>query len=278
MFLHTLVIGEILKTSVEEIGRLRVLLRLKEMFNNCTRLDVVDMSGAQFPSVQTMNGAFKGAFKVTASSEAGRQNRVDFSNVDFSNLIDASEMFKGSKEADDLYYIKEISFEGADIAKLENCSEMFLHQAELETINFNTKTTFSPVLCNNMFDWCTNLSQIYGVTTAGDSDLKMLTDNTENMNNMFWGCESLTDGAFLQKFNFEEVKSAEKMFAGAGFTTIDLHGKSFNELVDAYSMFGGYCYGSVYLYPSATYINLSNCNFPKLTRMMSHPKDIRGFF
>ena len=254
------------------------LTSLKDMFKDCTKLDVVDLSGAQFPAVTTMNGAFKGAFKVTADSDIGRQNRVDFSNVDFSNLIDASEMFKGSKEADDLYYIKEISFEGADIAKLENCSEMFLHQAELETINFNTKTTFSPVLCNNMFDWCTKLSQIYGVTTAGDSDLKMLTDNTENMNNMFWGCESLTDGAFLQKFNFEEVKSAEKMFAGAGFTTIDLHGKNFNELVDAYSMFGGYCYGSVYLYPSATYINLSNCNFPKLTRMMSHPTNVRGFF
>ncbi len=232
------------------------LTNLQTMFQNCTVLEEVDFSGANFESVTTMENAFNGAFKNGLDGK----NRVDFSNANLSSLTNAYQMFQGSRVTDDLYCIKEISFAGADLSSLTNCRRMFQHQGFLTKLSFKDCINFHPVNCSEMFDYCISLEDIEGI-----SDIH--TDKTENMMNMFYRCKEMKDGSFLRNFDFSNVEITYRMFMGAGFEEIDLHEKDFTNLEYMSCMFGGKDHDGTFVYAEAKKINLSGCNIPNVTNL-----------
>ena len=236
---------------------------LKTMFQNCTILETVNLSGANFESVTSLESAFSGAIK-----NPDGVNKVDFSNANLCNVTTAKDMFLGSTVEGDYNYIKSISFEGADLSKLENVYQMFMHQTVLTDLNLNTIGKFYPTTCFKMFDQCWSLEHIVGLD-------QMDTRNTTNMQNMFYRCESMKDGSILEKLDFSSVTTMEKMFAGAAFEKIDLSGtesqhRVFNELINVKNIFGvKNVDDEFYRAAKATEIDFRYCEMPKLTDMQN---------
>lgn len=165
------------------------------LFEGCSRLKSVDLSGLDITGEKSMNSMFSACPALLS---------VAFTGIDASSIQSIERMFFGAKR------LKRVSFEGVDFKELENLQYAFDGCENIESISLHALRECSPTYINGLFRGCTKLRNIQGLDEIDTSNVKNMrfafsdcqslrtldlsnwdTSNTLDMEYMFNGCSSL---------------------------------------------------------------------------------------
>lgn len=246
----------------------------------------LDISPLNISKVKTMKGMFSGHRK---------DNQINLSTMDTSNVEDMSEMFAGG-------VLTSVDLSGLNTSKVTNMSSMFKESLKLTNVNFGHIDTSHVTDMSHMFDMVEpSYSYITNNPDLTNLDVSALnTSSVVNMSNMFAGLKkiiSLDLSTFdtsnvedmswmfyrtfklkhlnLQSFDTKKVTNMASMFA---FSSTDPAGEALDissfdtrSLTDASQMFG--YIGVKCIYASNTFTtNL----IPNNENMFSNSPDLIG--
>lgn len=186
---------------------------MSEMFSNCEKLTMLDVSPFNTSNVTNMSSMFDGCSAVTA---------LDVSHFDTSKVTDMSRMFNGC------ITLAALDVEHFETSLVTNMSSMFNNCGSLESLDVTNFDTQNVTDMSAMFHSC-------GPSTLDIT--KLNTSKVTNMNWMFGGCGATT----LDFSNFDTgmVTDMSSMFEGCVFTAIDLSDFDTHSVTDMSNMFRG---------------------------------------
>ena len=197
---------------------------MKYLFNKCSKLDNLDLSGINTSEVTDMNHLFAGCSSLTTFKFGDGDTALDTSKV-----TDMSYMFADCT-----------SLPGIDLTKfstqsVENMSHMFDGCSSFTTVSgIESANTAKVTNMSYMFNDCTNITSL---------DLSQNTFDTSavtNMGHMFAGCASLTGFSPSEAMKTNSVTDMSYMFAGcSSLPDIDLSKFSTENVQDMSHMFDG---------------------------------------
>lgn len=184
------------------------------MFNNCFKLESINLSGLDTSNVKYMNNMFNDASSIKT---------LDLSNFDVSNVISMSYMFS------DMTKLTDINLANWDPANVIYMSHMFDGTSGIEKLDLSSFKADSVTDTSYMFNNCTALKEINlanfsankvqyfnsmfnnckGLTSLDLTSFK--TDNATDMNNMFNNCSNLVT-LKMPNFNTSKVTDMQYMF------------------------------------------------------------------
>ena len=229
--------------------------QLVGIFNGCTNIQTINLSGSKFYNCSSINYLFNGCNHLTSvnMSSVELENCTGFDNI-FNNCSVLSEInmhdihlnlapnlkFVYLSKAnysldmsaatltsiDNLFeafkgnnYLISVNFIGTKFGACTTYQNMFRECKNLKTVSFSPISTASSITCQSMFKQC------YSVTsfTWGDGTTNWDTSNVTNMRSMFQDCCYNGDGKQtsgnrvinIECFNFNNVQSLVEMFSCA---------------------------------------------------------------
>jgi len=198
------------------------------MFNGCSAVIELDVSQFDTTNVTNMSGMFNGCSAVT---------ELDVSLFDTTKVTNMSGMFNGCSSVTEL---------DVSLFKTTNVTTMlgmFYNCSSLTSLNLTNFDTAKVTSMQNMFGKCTNLQNL----DLSSFDTAEVTD----MNSMFMSCTSLKTITFSDKFDTSGVIAMHNMFAScSSIIELDVSGFATPAVVQMYNMFKG-C-------SSVTSLDLSN--------------------
>ena len=215
-----------------------------EMFEDCSSLINIDVSGFDTSIVRSMNQMFNGCSNLT--------NITGLSDFDTSNVINMGEMFYGcssltslnvsnfnTSSVTDMGYmfygcrgLANLDVSRFDTSRVTSMSSMFYGCSSLTDITglsgFDTSRVTS---MSYMFSGCSSLTDITGLSGFD-------TSSVTSMYSMFSSCSSLTDITGLSGFDTSSVTTMRQMFwRCSGLTSIDVSGFDTSRVTDMTQMF-----------------------------------------
>ena len=206
------------------------------IFNNCSKMVSLDLSGLDTSKVTAMNGMFYNCSSLTS---------LDLSGFDTSKVTDMNDMFLGCSN------LTSLDLSNWDTSMVTGMSGMFYGCSKLTSLDINHFNTSKVTDMYNLFARCSKLASL---------DLHSWdTSKVTNMTTLFQFCSSLTS-LDLSSFNTSNVTSMGGMFENCSSLT-SLNVSSFNTS-NVTSMGGMFRNCS-----SLTSLNVSSFNTSNVTSM-----------
>ena len=163
---------------------------MADMFDGCSSLTSIDVSGFNTSNVKDMGGMFSGCSSLTS---------IDVSGFNTSNVKDMGGMFSGCSS------LTSIDVSGFNTSNVEGMVGMFEGCSSLSNIDLSCFDASKVTTMYMMFMGCSSLKSI---NLSG-----FKTSEVEFMGRMFEGCSSLTS-IDLSGFNTSKVRDMPSMFKG----------------------------------------------------------------
>ena len=144
--------------------------RMRGMFNGCSSLTDLDLSGFDTSSVTDMRMMFQNCANLTS---------LDVSSFDTSNVIDMGAMFANCER------LTGLDLSGFDTSHVTNMAAMFCICEDLTSLDLTGFDTSNVAYMSDMFCYCTSLTNL----NLSGFDASAVT----KMDNMFYGCDNLPD-------------------------------------------------------------------------------------
>ena len=112
---------------------------MSHMFDGCSRLESLDLSGLDASSATSMSYMFKGCSRLES---------LDLSGLDASKVEDMSHMFDGCSK------LKSLDLSGLDTSKVKNMSSMFFGCSSLKSLDLSGLDTSKVKYMFEMFEGC----------------------------------------------------------------------------------------------------------------------------
>ncbi len=144
--------------------------RMRGMFNGCSSLTDLDLSGFDTSSVTDMRMMFQNCANLTS---------LDVSSFDTSNVIDMGAMFANCER------LTGLDLSGFDTSHVTNMAAMFCICEDLTSLDLTGFDTSNVADMSNMFRSCTSLTNL----NLSSFDASAVT----KMDSMFYGCDNLPD-------------------------------------------------------------------------------------
>lgn len=171
------------------------------MFNNCSSLTNLDLSGFDTSNVTDMNSMFQGCSSLT---------NLDLSGFDTSNVTDMSSMFWNCSS------LTNLDISSFNTAEVTDMNYMFKGCSSLTNLDMSGLNAAKVTKMSHMFQGCSSLTYLI---LSG-----FITDEVRDMSYMFNGCSALTN-LDLSGFNTAEVTDMISVFKGcSSLTNLDLSG------------------------------------------------------
>ena len=143
---------------------------MRMMFQNCASLTSLDLPGFDTSSVTDMRVMFQNCANLTS---------LDVSSFDTSNVIDMGAMFANCER------LTGLDLSGFDTSHVTNMAAMFCICEDLTSLDLTGFDTSNVAYMSNMFRSCTSLTNL----NLSGFDASAVT----KMDNMFYGCDNLPD-------------------------------------------------------------------------------------
>ncbi|MBQ7562582.1 MAG: Ig-like domain-containing protein [Lachnospiraceae bacterium] len=153
------------------------------LFNNCTSLKSVDISGLDTSSVVNLNGVFYNcpllkSVDISALDTSRVENvswlfgssgieSMDLSSLELSNIRDFSQMFSGCLD------LKEVRLGSKSISKVENASYMFAACSSLANLDLGSIIITGNINSEGMLSGCNLLDHITAPVISGSAVIKL---------------------------------------------------------------------------------------------------------
>ncbi len=203
-------------TTIEGIEYLNTseVTTMVRMFESCSNLTSLDVSGFNTSEVTDMNNMFYNCNKLTS---------LDVSGFNTSEVTDMNNMFYNCNK---LTSLDVSSFNTSKVTKMFN---MFEYCSSLTSLDLSSFNTANVERMDYMFFGCSNLTSL---------DLSSFnTSNVTEMTSMFSSCSGLTS-LNLSSFNTSKVTSMQAMFRGcSSLTSLDLSTFNTNQVKSMSFMF-----------------------------------------
>ena len=227
-------------TTISNIGNLNTInvMYMGSMFENCSNLVSLDVSGFKTDNVLYMDCMFAGCSNLVSLDVSGfKTDNVTSMGGVFKDCSSLTSLEVGGFKTDNVTYMS---------LMFENCSNL----VSLDVSRFNTDKVTN---MDGMFRNCSNL------TSLEVSGFK--TENVTDMGWMFSGCTGLTN-IDVSGFKTDKVTRMSSMFYGcSGLTSLDVSGFNTANVTNMSSMFER-CF-------SLTSLDLNNFNTENVTDMHS---------
>ena len=145
---------------------------MRNMFNGCSSLQSLDVSGWDTSNVTTMNTMFYHCSSLT---------QLDVSNWDTSNVTNISYMFNGCSS------LQSLDVSGWDTSNVTTMNTMFYHCSSLTQLDVSNWDTSNVTKMNSMFNGCSSLQSL----DVSGWDVSNVT-NVTNIDDIFYNCNKLT--------------------------------------------------------------------------------------
>ncbi len=189
---------------------------MKGMFQNCSGLTSLDVTGFKTDNVTVMSFMFSGCSGLTS---------LDVTGFKTNNVTDMYCMFQGCRG------LTSLDVTGFKTDNVTVMSYMFYNCSSLKSLDVTGFKTDNVTDMSWMFRGCS------GLTSLDVSGFK--TDNVTDMNYMFSGCSSLTS-LDVSGFKTDNVTNMSGMFCGcSGLTSLDVTGFKTDNVTDMGDMFAG---------------------------------------
>ena len=186
------------------------------MFNGCSKLPGLDVSGFRTYNVTDMKIMFQNCSKLKS---------LDVSSFKTGNVTDMSQMFYSCTS------LTSLDLSGFETNNVMNMASMFGYCSSLTSLDVSSFNTDNVTSMSSMFYNCSEL------TSLDVSGFK--TDNVTNMGCMFNGCSKLTT-LDVSGFKTDKVMYMYEMFDGcSGLTSLDVSGFKTDKVMYMYEMFDG---------------------------------------
>ncbi len=200
---------------------------MNHMFENCSSLESLDLSGFDTSQVTGMISTFSGCESLIS---------IDLTGVVTANVKNMSGLFNGCQN------LQQLDLSGFNTSQVTSMNHMFENCSSLERLdlsNFDTSQVTGMILT---FSGCENLISI---NLTG-----VVTTNVTNMGGLFIGCQNISY-LDLSSFNTSQVTNMSKMFADCSrLITVELSSFDTSQVTDMSNMFLN-C-------TAITYLNLSS--------------------
>ena len=143
---------------------------MRMMFQNCASLTSLDLPGFDTSSVTDMRVMFQNCANLTS---------LDVSSFDTSNVIDMAAMFANCER------LTGLDLSGFDTSHVTNMAAMFCICEDLTSLDLTGFDTSNVAYMSDMFRYCTSLTNL----NLSGFDASAVT----KMDNMFYGCDNLPD-------------------------------------------------------------------------------------
>lgn len=168
------------------------------MFNQCTGLTSLDISGFDTSNVTDMSHMF-------ASCRAPALTNLDVSNFDTSNVTNMNSMFN------DCRYLTSLDVSNFDTSKVTDMQSMFSGLWALKNLDVSNFDTSKVTSMYQMFYGCSALTSL----NISSFD----TGNVTDMGHMFYGCSPITS-LDISNFDTSNVTNMQYMFGRSTLRTI----------------------------------------------------------
>ena len=216
------------------------ITNMEYMFDDCSSLINLDVTGLDTSNVTTMFNMFSGCSSLTS---------LDLSNFDTDNLMYINNMFKNcsnlitldisnfnTSNITDMSYIfygcsslTSLDLSSFDTSNVTDMYQMFYNCSSLTELDLSNFNTSSATRLSNMFQKCS------GLTSLNLSNFN--TSGVENFRSMFLDCSNLTS-VNLSSFNTSNATDMGYMFSGcSNLTTLDLTNFDTSNVPDMQNMF-----------------------------------------
>ena len=186
------------------------------MFNGCSGLTSLDVTGFKTDNVTYMGGMFSGCSSLTS---------LDVSGFKTDNVTDMGAMFTLCSS------LTSLDVSGFKTDNVTDMSWMFLGCSSLTSLDVSDFKTDNVTNMSAMFDQCFSLTSL---DVSGFN-----TDNVTNMYCMFYHCSSLTS-LDVSGFKTDNVTDMCYMFYGcSSLTSLDVSGFKNDNVTDMGNMFDG---------------------------------------
>ena len=143
---------------------------MRMMFQNCASLTSLDLPGFDTSSVTDMRVMFQNCANLTS---------LDVSSFDTSNVIDMGAMFANCER------LTGLDLSGFDTSHVTNMAAMFCICEDLTSLDLTGFDTSNVAYMSDMFCYCTSLTNL----NLSSFDASAVT----KMDSMFYGCDNLPD-------------------------------------------------------------------------------------
>ena len=184
--------------SVEYMNTSKVT-GMNSMFNGCSALTSIDLSGWDTSKVTVMNNMFNGCSGLTS---------LDLSNFDTSMVTNMAGMFSGCSG------LTSLDLSNFDTSKVTDMTYMFAGCSGLKSLDVSSFDTSMVTGMTYMFHDCSALTSL----DLSNFDTSMIT----SMNNMFYGCSGLKS---LDLSNFDTLNVIDMsgvFYNCSSLTSLDL--------------------------------------------------------
>ena len=189
---------------------------MSAMFNNCSSLSSLDVSGFDTSKVTSMNSMFAWCSGLSS---------LDVSGFDTGNVTDMRSMFN------ECFRLASLDVSGFDTGNVTDMSAMFSDYRGLSSLDVSGFDTSSVTNMKYMFNNCIGLSSL---DVSGFN-----TGNVTNMGCMFDGCSGLSS-LDVSGFDTSKVTSMNSMFAWcSGLSSLDVSGFDTSNVTNMQDMFSG---------------------------------------
>ena len=144
--------------------------RMRGMFNGCSSLTDLDLSGFDTSSVTNMSTMFQNCASLTS---------LDVSSFDTSNVKEMGAMLANCER------LTGLDLSGFDTSHVTNMAAMFCICEDLTSLDLTGFDTSNVAYMSDMFRYCTSLTNL----NLSGFDASAVT----KMDNMFYGCDNLPD-------------------------------------------------------------------------------------
>ena len=228
--------GQITSAKIDVSG----MTNSSYLFNNCSNLMSVDMSGFDTSLVTDMKEMFEGCRSLKS---------LDLRGFDTSQVTDMSHMFYSCES------LTSLDLSGFDTRQVTDMGFMFSYCGGLTSLNVSSFNTSQVTNMANMFDGCSSLTSLdvsgfdtrqvtimtamfYECSSLTSLDISGFnTSQVTKMVEMFWNCRGLTS-LNVSGFDTSHVTNMEGMFYGcSGLTNLDVSGFDTSQVTDMSAMF-----------------------------------------
>ena len=209
-------IGNNLSASIEGLSNLDTssVTHMSYMFERCSSLTSLDVSGFDTSSVKNMSYMFDWCSGLTG---------LDVSGLDTSSVTNMNRMFEGCSS------LTSLDVSGFDTSSVTDMACMFRFCSSLTSLDVRGFDTSSVESMSYMFDGCSGLTSldVSGIDTS----------SVTNMYSMFCDCSGLTS-LDVSGFDTSSVTNMYEMFENcSGLTSLDVSGFDTSSVTNMYSMF-----------------------------------------
>ena len=215
---------------------------MRSMFDHCTSLTSLDLSGFDTSSVTDMGAMFQNCASLTSLDVSSFDTSnvtdmffmfnicesltsLDLASFDTSNVIDMSHMFASCER------LTGLDLSGFDTSNVTNMADMFSNCKDLASLDLTGFDTSNVIDMSYMFAICERLT---GLDLSGFD-----TSNVTNMAGMFGNCKDLTS-LDLTGFDTSNVTSMRYMFCSCeSLTNLNLSGFDASAVTEMDDMFYG---------------------------------------